>query len=126
MLLISPPLMVNVPLATYTPPPLLAVLPLMFPPLMVNVPELTLTPPPPLLLESTVLPIIFEPVSMTKVPTFTVTSASVLPLRPCKVTLFPKVSVTPLSTIKNEPLELKLIVRSVDPPLRVMLTFFPL
>jgi hypothetical protein len=85
---------------------------------MVNVPPL------PLVL---LFPLIFEPVFIAGVlPLFTCTGETVLPLRPCKVMLFPSVGVTPLPMVKSKPLELKLTCRSVVPPVRVIRTFLPL
>ena len=73
------------------------------------------------------MPVIFEPLSMLRVPPLlTSTSEAVLSFSPCKATLFPSVRLTPLPTVKSEPLELRLTVRSVVSPIRVMLTVFPL
>ena len=69
------------------------------------------------------MPVIFEPESISSVPPLlTVTSEAILSLNPRKLTLFPKISVTPLPTVKSEPLDPKLTDRSVVPPTRVMLT----
>jgi hypothetical protein len=98
---------------------------------MVNVPLDTYTPPPKEEEEEEeevlVLPLIFEPLFITSVPPFTRTNGAVLPDRPCKVTPLPKVRVTPLSTVKSEPVPLKLTVRAdVPPPSMVIRTFLPL
>jgi hypothetical protein len=117
--------MVHVPNTDTPPPKEEAELPLIVPPLMVHVPlEDTYTPPPDWAV--VVFPLIFEPVFITRAPPlFTVTREAVLPLRPCRVMLLPRVKVTPLPRVKREPLVLRLTVRSAVSPVRVTPTFLP-
>jgi hypothetical protein len=73
-----------------------------------------------------VLPRIFKPVFITNVPPlFATTSEAVLLFRLCTTTLVSSVSVTPLPTSKSDPVVLKLTVRSVVLPARVMPAVFP-